>query len=266
MSNEIEVFNYNNSQVRTIQKDGDPWFVLKDVANILAVENHKDLAKRLEQDEVGRFELPHPQSPSKTVEMVCINESGLYNIILRSDKPEAKPFRKWVTSEVLPSIRKHGLYATEDLIANPDLAIAAFTALKEEREKRQLLEQKNSEQAKLITSQADTISVLEPKASYCDTVLKARNPITVTQIAKDYGMSAIRFNKLLKDLKIQYRSGDCWVLCQKYANNGYTKTSTISLDDQSAVIHTYWTQKGRLFLYDVLKKKNVLPVVEQIEV
>lgn len=207
MSNEIKIFNYNNSRVRTIQKDGEPWFVLKDVCGVLDISNHKMTAQRLDVDEVSQTYLI--DSLGRQQETTIINESGLYNVILRSDKPEAKPFRKWVTSEVLPSIRKHGLYATEDLIANPDLAIEAFTALKEEREKRQLLEQKNSEQAKLITSQADTISVLEPKASYCDTVLKARNPITVTQIAKDYGMSAVRFNKLLKNLKIQYRSGDC---------------------------------------------------------
>ena len=261
MSNEIEIFNYNNSQVRTVQREGEPWFVLKDVCGVLGISNHKMTAQRLDGDEVSQTYLT--DSIGRQQETTIINESGLYNVLIRSDKPVAKPFRKWVTSEVHPSIRKHGLYATEDLIANPDLAIAAFTALKEEREKRRLLEQKNSEQAKLITSQANTISVLEPKASYCDMVLKAKNPITVTQIAKDYGMSAVSFNRLLKDLKIQYRSGDCWVLYQKYANEGYTKSSTFSLDNQSSVIHTYWTQKGRFFLYDVLKKNGTLPVVEK---
>lgn len=109
--NELQIFNYNGNEVRTIQKDGEPWWVLKDVCSILDIENHKDLPKRLEEDEVGRFDLPHPQSKEKTLEMLCINESGLYNVILRSDKPEAKPFRKWVTSEVLPSIRKTGAYS-----------------------------------------------------------------------------------------------------------------------------------------------------------
>lgn len=112
--NELQIFNYNGNKVRTIQIDGEPWWVLKDVCEILGIENHKDLPKRLEDDEVGRFDLPHPQNKTKTLKMVCINESGLYSVILRSDKPEAKPFRKWVTAEVLPSIRKTGGYVVDD--------------------------------------------------------------------------------------------------------------------------------------------------------
>lgn len=111
---ELSIFEYKGKQVRTIQKDGETWWVLKDVCDVLNIENHKDLPKRLEDDEVGRFDLPHPQSRNKTLEMLCINESGLYNVILRSDKPEAKPFRKWVTAEVLPSIRKTGGYGRQD--------------------------------------------------------------------------------------------------------------------------------------------------------
>ena len=110
IKNELKVFNYQSSEVRTVEVDGEPWFVLKDVCAILNIENHKDVVKRLDADEVGRFNLPHPQNPDKLIEMVCINESGLYNVLLRSDKPEAKPLRKWVTSEVLPSIRKTGSY------------------------------------------------------------------------------------------------------------------------------------------------------------
>lgn len=106
----LTVWNYNNSEVRTVMIDNEPWWVLKDVCTVLEIQNHKVVSDRLEPDEVGRFELPHPQSKDKTLEMVCINESGLYSVILRSDKPQAKPFRKWVTSEVLPAIRKTGTY------------------------------------------------------------------------------------------------------------------------------------------------------------
>ena len=95
--NELQIFTYNGNEVRTIQKAGEPWWVLKDVCSILDIENHKDLPKRLEEDEVGRFDLPHPQSKEKTLEMLCINESGLYNVILRSDKPEAKLVIKFWT-------------------------------------------------------------------------------------------------------------------------------------------------------------------------
>ena len=146
--NELKIFNYKEASVRTVQIDGEPWFVLKDVCEVLRIENHKDVAKRLELDEVGRFNLPHPQSLEKQIEMVCVNESGLYNVILRSDKPEAKPFRKWVTSEVLPSIRKHGAYMTPETlqaaILNPDYLLQVVTALKNETDKRKALEVENA--------------------------------------------------------------------------------------------------------------------------
>lgn len=160
--NELQIFNYNGNEVRTIQKDGEPWWVLKDVCDVLNIENHKDLPKRLEDDEVGRFDLPHPQSRNKTLEMLCINESGLYNVILRSDKPEAKPFRKWVTSEVLPSIRKHGAYMTpqkiEEALLNPDTIIKLATNLKAEREKRMELERQAEKDKPLVTF-ANSVSV-----------------------------------------------------------------------------------------------------------
>ena len=160
--NELQIFNYNGNEVRTIQKDGEPWWVLKDVCDVLNIENHKDLPKRLEDDEVGRFDLPHPQSRNKTLEMLCINESGLYNVILRSDKPEAKPFRKWVTSEVLPSIRKHGAYMTpqkiEEVLLNPDTVIQLATNLKTEREKRMELE-RQAEKDKPLVAFANSVSV-----------------------------------------------------------------------------------------------------------
>lgn len=112
--NELQIFNNEEfGQVRTVTVDGEPWFVLKDIADILNIENHKDLPKRLDDDEVGRFNLPHPQNPQKNIEMLCVNESGLYAVIIRSDKPNAKKFRKWITSEVIPTIRKTGTYSLQ---------------------------------------------------------------------------------------------------------------------------------------------------------
>ena len=113
--NQIMVFkNDEFGEIRTVMVNDEPWWVLKDVCDILNIENHKDLPKRLDDDEVGRLKLPHPQSSNKTMTMLCVNESGLYSVILRSDKPEAKPFRKWVTSEVLPAIRKTGGYVAKN--------------------------------------------------------------------------------------------------------------------------------------------------------
>ena len=111
MSN-IRSFNYNSVEVRSIQKDGEPWFVLRDVCNVLGLGTPARVAERLDTDEVSQTHIT--DSMGRQQEMTIINESGLYNVILRSDKPEAKPFRKWVTSEVLPTIRRHGMYATPD--------------------------------------------------------------------------------------------------------------------------------------------------------
>lgn len=170
--NELQVFHYQDNQVRTIDRDGQPWFVLKDVCEVLGLGSPHKVAERLDEDE--RNQIPVIDSIGRKQEMSVISESGLYNVILRSDKPEAKPFRRWVTGEVIPSIRKHGVYATaetaEKLINDPDFLIQTFTALKEEREKRQALEEQ---------AEAD-----RPKVLFADAVTTARNSILVGELAK----------------------------------------------------------------------------------
>ena len=141
LMNQLQIFNYNSKIIRTVQRDGEIWFVLRDVCQVLDLGSPHKVADRLDTDEKGRNLIPTPGGDQETT---IINESGLYHVILRSDKPEAKPFRKWVTSEVLPSIRRHGLYATPDtiekMLADPDTAIKLLTTLKVERSKRQALE------------------------------------------------------------------------------------------------------------------------------
>lgn len=160
--NELQIFNYNGNEVRTIQKDGEPWWVLKDVCEILGISHVKDTVNRLEEDEVGQTEVIDRLGRIQTTNI--INESGLYNVILRSDKPEAKPFRKWVTSEVLPSIRKHGGYLTpqkiEEVLLNPDTIIRLATDLKAEQEKVKALEVK-VEMDKPLVAFANSVSVSE---------------------------------------------------------------------------------------------------------
>lgn len=130
--NKLQIFNYNNNAVRTIEKDGEPWFILKDVCNVLGISKYRDTAERLDADERASVRV---DTLGGKQEMTCINESGLYNVILRSDKPEAKPFRKWITAEVLPAIRKTGAYMTpqtiEQILTNPDTIISLATQIKE---------------------------------------------------------------------------------------------------------------------------------------
>lgn len=171
--NEMQIFNYQNKQVRTVEKNGEPWWVLKDVCEVLEMDTTqlKKVADRLEPDEKGRNLIPTPGGNQETW---IINESGLYNVILRSDKPQAKPFRKWVTSEVLPSIRKHGGYLTpekvEEALLNPDTLIRLATDLKAEREKRMQLEEQ---------AQKD-----KPKVLFADAVATAKTSILIGELAK----------------------------------------------------------------------------------
>lgn len=128
--NEIQVFNYESNEVRTVMIDGEPWFVLKDVCQVLGISKYRDVAPRLDDDERGLFKM---DTPGGKQEMAIINESGLYSVILRSDKPEAKPFRKWVTAEVLPSIRRTGEYSTGKILQDPVKANLAEARLRNSR-------------------------------------------------------------------------------------------------------------------------------------
>lgn len=253
--NELQVFkNAEFGSVRTAIINGEVFFVGKDVAEILGYSNPlKALRTHVDDEDKGVNEMV---TPGGIQQLILINESGLYSLILRSQLPKANLFKRWVTSEVLPAIRKHGMFAVEEIMNNPDLLIHALTELKEEREKRKSLE---------LTSavQKQQIAELQPKASYYDLILQNKDMLSITQIAKDYGMSGRRLNELLKALGVQYRFRKTWLLYQDYADLGYTQSKTFALDAEKSVMHTYWTQKGRLFLYDLLKREGILPVIEQ---
>lgn len=255
---ELQVYkNAEFGSVRTTTLGGQPYFVGKDVAGILGYSNtRKALIDHVDEEDKG---VTKCDTLGGKQDLVIINESGLYSLILSSKMPNAKKFKRWVTSEVLPAIRKHGLYATDDLIANPDLAIAAFTALKEEREK-------NKELMAAVAIGQQQIAEMKPKATYYDVVLKCRDAVNISVIAKDYGWSAMRMNEYLHEKGIQFKQADIWLLYQKYAPNGYTKTNTHIYEDSKGIqhtkVHTKWTQKGRLFIYEQLKADGIYPQIE----
>ncbi len=256
--NNLQIFkNQDFGEVRTVTINDEPYFVGKDVAEILGYSNsRKALGDHVDDEDK---DVTKCYTLGGTQDLAVINESGLYALILSSKLPRAKQFKHWVTSDVLPAIRKHGAYATEELIANPDLAIAAFKALKEEREQNRKLEQK-------VAVQTQQISEMAPKVSYYDVVLNCKDLVSMSVIAKDYGWSASRMNKYLHEKGIQFRQGDIWLLYQKYAEKGYTSTKTHSYlndDGPHTKVHTYWTQKGRLFIYDLLKKDGIYPQMER---
>ena len=255
--NKITIFNYEGNTVRTVMKDGNPWWVLKDVCSVLDIGNSRDVMARLDSDEKG---VDIIDTPGGKQEVSIINESGLYSVILVSRKPEAKKFKRWVTHEVLPSIRRHGLYATDELLANPDFLIQALQELKAERAK-------SAELTTTISIQEQQIAEMKPKASYYDVVLNCKDAVSITTIAKDYGKSGRWFNEYLHNLGVQFRQGKIWLLYQKYAQHGYTTTKTHTYPGNDGTmhskVHTYWTQKGRLFIYELLKDHGILPLIEQ---
>lgn len=259
--NEMKVFSNDEfGSVRAVTIGGEPYFVGKDVADILGYSNTRDALSRHVDDEDKNTVVIHDGIPGNPNQVV-INESGLYSLILSSKLPSAKRFKHWVTSEVLPSIRRHGLYAIDDIIANPDLGIAALKALKAEREK-------NLELTTQVAVQAQQLAEYRPKASYYDVILACPDAISVTTLAKDYGWSAQMLNRFLHEQKVQYRQkSGIWVLYQKYAELGFTCTRThtfIGNDGaQHAKVNTYWTQKGRLFIYDLMKQNGHLPNMEK---
>ena len=275
--NELQIFNSQEfGSVRTITIDEEPWFVGKDVCQAFGDSNHKRSLSRLEDYEKGVTQI---DTPGGKQNMTIINESGLYSLLFQMQPQKAKGvsqndslieeriqrlhrFKLWVTSEVLPSIRKHGMYATaptiDKIIDDPDYGIQLLQKLKEEREQRKHLETMNAVQAQQIEE-------LQPKASYYDVVLNCKDLLSISKIAKDYGWSAIKMNSYLHERGVQFKQGDIWLLYQRYADKGYTNTKThpyIGSDGETHTrVHTHWTQKGRLFIYDLLKADGVLPII-----
>lgn len=236
----------------------EPLFVAKDVAEWIEYDlsSVNKMLDKIDEDEklVGTL-----FRSGQNREVWFLTENGLYEVLMQSRKPLAKEFKKKV-KEILKSIRKHGLYAIDDLLENPDMAIAALQKLKEERRLRLQAQEEVAQKNQIIQE-------LQPKATYYDLVLQNKSLVAISVIAKDYGMSAKKLNKILHELKIQFKQGDTWLLYQKYAGKGYTQSKTHTIDADYSKMHTYWTQKGRLFLYDLLKnKKGILPLIEQKDV
>lgn len=234
----------------------EPLFLAKDVAEWIEHSKPSIMVDTVDEDEKLRETI---FTSGQNREVWFLTENGLYEVLMQSRKPLAKEFKKKV-KEILKSIRKHGLYAIDDLLENPDMAIAALQKLKEER---RLCLQAQEE----VSQKNQIIQELQPKATYYDLILQSESLVAISVIAKDYGMSAKKLNSLLHELKVQYKQGNTWLLYQKYASKGYTQSKTHPIDAERSKMHTYWTQKGRLFIYDLLKnKKGILPLIEQEEV
>lgn len=259
---QVQIFKHERfGQVRTVTIDGITYFVGKDVAIALGYSNpQKALRDHVEPEDKmvnESFTLGQGSAP------VLITESGLYSLILSSKLPQAKQFKRWVTNEVLPTIRRTGAYVStaskkdikilKQLATDPEFIIQMGLSL-----------QAAQDEVKRLTEEIET---LKPQVDFCQTILNCPNNVSVTTIAKDYGMSARAFNQMLNRLGVQFCQGGVWFLYQPYADLGWTQSKTHQYLKSDGTfgckVMTYWTQKGRLGLYDFLKKHGILPVVER---
>lgn len=242
--NNLQIFDFNGNNVRTVQIDNEPYFVGKDVAEILGYQNgSRDINRHVEQEDRQNYQNGTFESPRG---LTVINESGLYSLILGSKLPQAKDFKRWVTHEVLPSIRKDGAYITDQTaeawLNNPDMMIELLTRYKDSQER---------------------VKKLQPKAEYFDSQMHNPGLMTTTVIAKAYGKSAQWLNSWLSDHQVIYRQGKSWVVRSHFAQEGYAAYDNWS-DQENKHVHPLlkWTQKGQKFIYDVLAAEGILPVMQ----
>lgn len=206
--NNIQIFKYENNDIRTVEMNGEPWFVLKDVCVVLGLGTVSKVADRLDADEKGMNQI---HTPGGMQDVTVINESGLYNVILRSDKPEAKPFRKWVTSEVLPSIRKNGGYISgqEQLTPSELMAKALLVANK-------TLAERDARISELTVQNA----IMQPKAEYFDELVDRNLLTSFRETAKQLGVEEKKFISFLMEKKYIYRDKKAKLMPYADKNNG----------------------------------------------
>lgn len=239
MNNHIQIFeNPEFGQVRTlVDEKGEPWFVGKDVADALGYKNARDaIAKHVENDDVAKRDIVDFKGRSQPNTFV-INESGVYSLIFGSKLERAKVFKHWVTSEVLPAIRKTGGYVPVKE-GDSDIDILARAVLIAHRQ----IEERNK-----------LIEVLQPRAEYADEVLDSVDCYTISQVAKEMGMTGVELNQLLSRKGVQFRQSGQWMLYADYARRGYATTRTFFyrdiFGDGHSILRTVWTERGRQFLH-----------------
>lgn len=252
---DLQIFNNDRfGQVRIIPVDGELMFVAKDVCDCLEITKHRDAISRLDSDERGSVKL---DTPGGKQDIAAINEYGLYSLVLSSRKPEAKEFKRWITHDVIPQIRKTGTYSMNIPKSLPE-ALRAYA---------NEVELHNASKA-IVAQQEQQIAEFKPVKDYVDKILSSKSCLTITQIAADYGMSAQELNKILHEAGLQRKVGDQWILYKQHMSKGFTKSETFTfcrsdgrLDSK---ITTKWTQKGRLEIHNILSKLDIHAVCENV--
>lgn len=283
MNNEIQIFNSDEfGEIRTVVIDSEPWFVGKDVALALGYGEGKSLANavanHVEEEDRGVTEMMTPGGKQR---MVIINESGVYSLVFGSKLPRAKEFKRWVTSEVLPTIRRTGGYVNDDElfveIYLPNMAEEVKNLFRSNllvmRQQTQIINEQGERIGELegkVEQQRQTIEDYQPKVDYLDTILACPDAVTTTQIAADYDITAHKLNKILHEEGLQRKVGDQWILYRRHMGKGYTKSETYYIPHNdgrrpTVAMTTKWTQKGRLAIYEIMQSRGIVPKMDLAE-
>jgi prophage antirepressor-like protein len=251
MQNNIQVFeNQEFGKFEVLMIEDKPYFPATECAKVLGYNQPEHAIKRHCKG-CTFHTLP---TAGGNQQKKFITEGDLYRLIIRSKLPAAVRFEAWVFDTVLPSIRKYGAYIHDELLKK----------VREHEEFAEILLERLEQENNMNHSLTAFANQAIPKIRYHDIVLQCPEAVQVSIIAKDYGMSAVSFNKLLYKLGVQFRMGKTWLLYSKHMGNGYTITKTYEINGRLASIHMCWTQRGRYWLYTLLKSHGILPEAEKL--
>ena len=283
---EITIFkNEQFGEIRTAGTAESPMFCLSDVCKVLELDQVSRVKSRLNEAGVTSIKVGVQTGTKKdgtpsiqNIDMTFINETNLYKVIMRSDKPQAEPFQDWVCGEVLPSIRKNGGYIASNGLTDEEIMARALDIAHKTIERKQIenmaLRKENGYQKKeIVRLESENVQLiaenqeLKNDKNYLDLIMRSKALLTISQIAQDYGMSGKALNKKLADMGIQYSINGQWILYARYKDCGYVSSRSIDITRSDGrpdvVLHTEWTQAGRKFLYEELKKQGIIPMLER---
>lgn len=246
--NELQIFqNQTFGEVRTIMQNGEPWFVAADVCKALEIDRTQ--TRRLDADEKGVYST---QTPGGTQNVSIVNEAGLYSLVLGSRKPEAKAFKRWITHDVIPSLRKHGMYAKDELLDNPDLLLDVVQQLKRERDARRALEAENA--------------TMQPKALFADAVTASHTSILIGELAKIIKQNGIdigqqRLFAWLRDNGYLMKTGNSYNMpTQKAMERGLFEIKESTKQEPNGSVRimrtTKVTGKGQVYFVNLFLEKQ----------
>ena len=270
--NELQIFqNPQFGEIRTITEDGVTLFCASDVAKALGYKKPSD-AVAAHCRYTAKRSIPHPQSPGKTIEMNFIPEGDIYRLAARSELPGADAFERWIFDEVLPSIRKHGGYIAGQRDMTPEELMAAAVLVADKKIREMETEKQRLKEDKLALEkenerQRQEIADFQPMRQYLDTILSSTGVLATTQIAADYGLSAKQLNRILHEEGIQRNVNGQWILYRRHMGKGYTKSATLCIQhthrEPETKLHTYWTQKGRVMIHNILTRRGILALMDR---